>query len=68
MLLKSKAGVVSVDPLDVDGDAEEWQVLGSRMRLWQLRIDLHPWLSLTGGTWSVTSNQTLLFLANITNM
>lgn len=55
VLLKYKADVVSVSPVDVDGDAGEWQALGSRMRLWQLRVDLQPWLSSAGRMWSITS-------------
>lgn len=53
VLLKYRADVVSVSPADVDGDVGEWQEPGSRLRLWQLRIDLQPWLSLEGRVWSL---------------
>lgn len=55
MLLKYKADVVSVTSVDVDGDVGEWQELGSRMKLWQLRLDLQHWLSLEGTVWSIGS-------------
>lgn len=40
---------VSVSPADVDGDVQEWQKPESRMRLWRLRVDLQPWLSVECG-------------------
>lgn len=49
MLLKYKADVVPVSPADVGGDVGERQKPGSRMRLWQLRGDLQPWLSMECG-------------------
>lgn len=44
--LKYECDVVSVSPVDVDRDVGEWQAAESRMRLWQLRVDLRPSLSL----------------------
>lgn len=55
VLLKYKADVVFVSSVDVDGDVGEWQELGSRMRLWQLRVDFQPWLSLEERVWSIAS-------------
>ncbi len=55
VLLKYKADVVSVSPADIVGDVGEWQEPGSRLRPWQLKVDLQPWLSLEGRVWSIAS-------------